>query len=152
MPGMYRQRREQEEKYCSKCKTLKPNSAFSVFMRRSIYSNETRKCEEYIDDGDGKKFCSTCQASKELSSFSNKMRKASCYNDESRECQDCASPVCTYPSCKTCKACRDPDCKKRKNCQEEVFVLNPKHVPKTKAEVDNFRCSNCPTLGKKSST
>ena len=138
------------EKHCSRCRTSKPSSAFSPFMRQSLHGNDTRKCKECLDEGShGKLFCSICTEWKDKTAYSAKMR-TKIIDESSRKCLDCMSPVCQYPSCRTCKTCRNPECKinKKKGCKEDAFALNPKQAPKTKDAVDNFRCSNCRSGGK----
>ena len=129
--------------YCSRCRISKDVSSFSRRMRETIYDNSNRKCENCVDEeAHQDKYCSICQTLKDRSLFSNKMRTAN-YNNSNRKCQDCASPVCKHPSCRTCTACRDPNCRVKKNYQKPIFELHWKFAPKTKTDVDSFFCSAC---------
>ena len=103
----------------------KEETAYTSFMRRSSYDNDTRKCTECPDEGShGKLFCSICTEWKDKTAYSARMRENR--SDESaRKCLDCMSPVCQYPSCRTCKTCRNPECKKRKTARKTCSHLTP---------------------------
>ncbi len=57
-------------------------------------------------------------------------------------CLRCCRPPCISPQCKTCKVCRDPECKRRK-CDDAVKPLNPKQLPSTLDEVKAYLCKDC---------
>ena len=59
------------------------------------------------------------------------------------ECSnECSHPVCTNPGCRTCRSCRRVICT-RFFCSKSPTPLNAKQQPKTREELQNFRCANC---------
>ena len=65
------------------------------------------------------------------------------YNDKTRVCRSCMSPACSNASCPTCKQCRNPACRGKQICQQPLFILNTKNIPKSKLELSLFCCSTC---------
>ena len=58
-------------------------------------------------------------------------------------CKTCCRPLCTNAECRTCKTCRDPQCRARRHCEAEVQALNPKCLPQKVEELATWLCAKC---------
>ena len=58
-------------------------------------------------------------------------------------CKECANPPCVNPECATCKLCRNPSCKKPAACSKPREPYPDCLLPKTVAEMREFRCLGC---------
>ena len=59
-------------------------------------------------------------------------------------CFECSHPKCTAPDCTTCVQCRNDTCSLEVGtCKEKSPILHWNDLPKTLAEVANFKCGKC---------
>jgi len=58
-------------------------------------------------------------------------------------CKTCCRPPCTNAECAICKQCRDPQCRKRRNCEGELQSLHPQCLPQKVEELETWLCARC---------
>ena len=96
--------------------------------------------------------CGICGEQKTQSEFADSQMRNKSRLNRTMRCYTCSHPPCIAPHCKTCRVCRDPECKKRR-CQKEITALHPKTMPPDLSAVQSFLCDRCRYItcrGKKS--
>merc|ERR1711869_42370 len=87
--------------------------------------------------------CAVCNEAKAKAEFPASMWHHRFDKDQRTLCFDCSKPRCTSQQCTICPTCRDPDCKARMKCKNEIKPLNSKQLPQTMMYVQTYLCQTC---------
>ena len=77
------------------------------------------------------------------SAFSEAARSHVSHKGQRTLCNDCSNPPCSAIDCKTCKVCRNVECKKGGACKDDIVALNSKQLVKSLEEKARFLCDAC---------
>ena len=67
--------------------------------------------------------CRICRQLHLQTNFSERERSHKYQHREKPKCLECMSPSCSNPACKTCKSCRNVQCKDPATCTKEPEIL-----------------------------
>ncbi len=119
--------RRQQPAVCKKCETAQRP------RRRAVGLDCDRETLQ----------CYLCREAFTSEGFTQGMWKHRGEADRHSYCQECCRPPCTNPACTTCTTCRDPECKKRRQCEGKPVALHPKSLPKRMDELETWLCAKC---------
>ena len=120
------------EKDCNKL----PVALNSMLLPQEYKDVEKFRCQRCVFT------CSICEETKDATLFSKSAYHHKGDYSRTLRCNECSHPACTNPGCRTCRSCRKVTCA-RFYCSESPKPLNSKQLPKTREELQNFRCANC---------
>ena len=116
---------------------------YEQYWKRIVLPGVNRKCLECAGEAtQDSKECELCEQNKPRSEYTRGMWKNRDFSTRKTLCKVCCNPPCTAKDCKTCRICRSVTCT-NSPCTNEVQALNPKQLPKTLEEVQQYICSGC---------
>ena len=132
-----------EQHQCKQCHNYKTAAHFSESMWHNRLTR--RMVCLACQGGPGRKATFQCQLCGEHFTAEGFTRGMWLHKSTKQRtlCKTCCRPLCTNAECRTCKTCRDPQCRARRHCEAEVQALNPKCLPQKAEELATWLCAKC---------
>jgi hypothetical protein len=120
----------------------KGDAWYEGYLEQILAPGYLRVCLE-CREAEKKLQCEVCTENLPSEAFSKSVLKNQKGTGRHILCKECLHPQCAAENCKTCRSCRRVECQER-DCRKPVaFDLHPKHLPRNKAERDQYRCEKC---------